>query len=531
MLALKIDFLAGRYYATPWGRSVNEGTPEWPPSPFRLLRALLAAWYRDGGQEPEVFDRLIEALSELPAFSVPPATSGHVRHYMPGYAEGEKNKIFNSFTAPQGPVFVIWSGLELDAATKGLLDILLGRLGYLGRSESWVDMRIEETPPEANLVAAGAGEEADVQMLCPASAGDWPARRAGIRQSEEERLLAKKTEEGKRASMTRKEKTALDAVAPEEFREALGVDTGILREGGWSFPPASQDVGYRWVTGEPRPVARRRTRQAPQAVTVARYLISSEVLPGYTELLSISERARKILMGIVGARNAGEIPLELSGRTPDGRPAATDHSHIYFIPEPGNDSRWVAYLNLYCPAGFPDPVKENFHRLDRVWGSGGHDIRLTLLTTGTPQSIGGTGEGRSPVMAEAREWVSLSPFIPSRHLKVKRSETHDPWTHAEAVAREVDRAVRHELSYHRLPEPVAVGLLPPYPGLGHGVFLQGHFTSWLEFRTMRLAGGGARGSRLPYGVRILFEEPVRGPISLGYACHFGIGLFRPAVQD
>lgn len=32
MPVLEIFFLAERYHATAWGRNVNEGEPEWPPS-------------------------------------------------------------------------------------------------------------------------------------------------------------------------------------------------------------------------------------------------------------------------------------------------------------------------------------------------------------------------------------------------------------------------------------------------------------------------------------------------------------------
>ena len=46
MVAIGIRFTAGRYSATPWGHQVNEGLIEWPPSPWRLLRALVAVWHR-----------------------------------------------------------------------------------------------------------------------------------------------------------------------------------------------------------------------------------------------------------------------------------------------------------------------------------------------------------------------------------------------------------------------------------------------------------------------------------------------------
>ena len=44
MFALAFRFPAGRYHATPWRRNVNEADIAWPPEPWRLLHALIAAW-------------------------------------------------------------------------------------------------------------------------------------------------------------------------------------------------------------------------------------------------------------------------------------------------------------------------------------------------------------------------------------------------------------------------------------------------------------------------------------------------------
>jgi len=32
-----------------------------------------------------------------------------------------------------------------------------------------------------------------------------------------------------------------------------------------------------------------------------------------------------------------------------------------------------------------------------------------------------------------------------------------------------------------------------------------------------------------FAVRLLFDDPVPGPIALGYGCHFGLGLFAALV--
>src|SRR5580704_686109 len=84
MTVLELKFLAGRYHATPWGRHVNEGVVEWPPSPWRLLRALVAVWRRTCPEVPEPqVKRILAALAQPPRFSLPPNTVAHTRHYMP----------------------------------------------------------------------------------------------------------------------------------------------------------------------------------------------------------------------------------------------------------------------------------------------------------------------------------------------------------------------------------------------------------------------------------------------------------------
>ena len=38
-VSVALTFPGGQFHATPWGHHVNEALPEWPPSPWRLLRA------------------------------------------------------------------------------------------------------------------------------------------------------------------------------------------------------------------------------------------------------------------------------------------------------------------------------------------------------------------------------------------------------------------------------------------------------------------------------------------------------------
>ena len=78
---IKLTFPAGRYHATPWGRHVNEGVPEWPPSPWRLLRALVAVWKRTCPDLSEAARRSC-ALTQPPA-SIAAASRCHTRQRCP----------------------------------------------------------------------------------------------------------------------------------------------------------------------------------------------------------------------------------------------------------------------------------------------------------------------------------------------------------------------------------------------------------------------------------------------------------------
>jgi len=128
MIAIQFTFPTGRWHATPWGRQVNEGAVEWPPAPWRILRALLSVWHHKCHDVPEDnMRRLIAALaSRQPSFHLPPAGQGHTRHFMP-IASGKTTKIFDTFItlSPNQPVIAVWPHVTLDAGSRQLLSRLL----------------------------------------------------------------------------------------------------------------------------------------------------------------------------------------------------------------------------------------------------------------------------------------------------------------------------------------------------------------------------------------------------------------------
>jgi CRISPR-associated protein Csb2 len=109
------------------------------PSPWRVLRALIATWHL---KNRDAFDydtlcSLITALAEKPPlYWLPPASLGHTRHYMP-YLEGSKvrtTKVFDTFVhlAAGEPIRIFWD-VALTPEQERALSLLFENLGYLVR--------------------------------------------------------------------------------------------------------------------------------------------------------------------------------------------------------------------------------------------------------------------------------------------------------------------------------------------------------------------------------------------------------------
>lgn len=52
----------------------------------------------------------------------------------------------------------------------------------------------------------------------------------------------------------------------------------------------------------------------------------------------------------------------------------------------------------------------------------------------------------------------------------------------------------------------------------------------LHFHRFRRKSGLVQPDTLGRLIELRFAQPVRGPIALGFACHFGLGLFVPAAD-
>lgn len=515
MIAIEIRFPAGRWHATAWGSHVNEGVPEWPPCPWRLCRALIAAWHWKHRRDESVLQRLIEKLAGAPAphFRLPEASAAHTRHYMPVIAgpKETKTKVFDTFVHVNAndSLWIRWD-IELDVAEQVLLAALLEGLSYLGRAESLVCARLSDTLPANGRWTVPAVSESDsstesVRLLAPHDPQDyltWLARH-------ESGAGAKRTDHGKKKG----------ASLPRSLFAALQLDTADWKKGGWSLPP-----GARWIEyARPRDALRVAPRgAAPRArkaiVAVARFAITTKVPPSITQALSLAERFHQ---GLCSRLSEDSRCPNLTGRDGNGHPLA-GNEHAYFLPECDTHG-YVTHMTVHASGGFDDDACRAFGRLNRVWGSEGFDLRIVLLATGRAEEFATA----SPFFRKSTRWRSLTPFVPVRHAKSTRNGVPkvDPENGLQIGSPEHDcwRLIKL-LSSEAHPLPVRhVRLF----GAGARTTCGLRDIPCLDFQLQRRSGSGTRASNRGYSLEIEFSQPVAMPFGLGYAAHFGLGLFTP----
>jgi CRISPR-associated protein Csb2 len=486
---LAIRFPLGRYHANPWDRAVNEGATEWPPSPWRILRALIATWHTRWPDLPAAeLDGLLDALADPPCYRTPGTIPGHSRHYFPnldykrGLPDGRKQRpkqlendpsgkemTLDPFLAiaPDEELVVHWDA-TLDAGQRQVLAKLAELLPYLGRSESVCEARL-------------LGEH-------PAPDESWwrPEIGGGAR---------------------------LLAVTRPVTRTTLEATTTDVRRRRRTMPAGTRWVSY--ATGDTAPTEVPRRTHEQRDVTAIRFAVMGPVPIRATHGVLLADRAHEVAGT---ALRQGGIPDARRREIMGTRGAGTDHAHTHWIALPDSEQRGVPVRNLiiWCPGGLRIEEVQALLSLRKLSGqrgdyeiSGFPDLQLLFQAAGTIQQVA------PELCGPSRLWRSRTPYLPVRHRKRETPDEH--------IAADVTAELRY-----RDQQPAQVSRLEP------GSAMTDRWAS--EFRRRRISEPLAREngrytrSRPGTGLRLEFTEPVAGPLLLGQLSHFGFGIFVPDTR-
>jgi CRISPR-associated protein Csb2 len=526
MPTVKLQLPGGRYHATPWGHHVNEGLIEWPPSPWRLLRALIATGYSKlgWGEVPQVARRLIDKLAAvLPLYHLPPASAAHSRHYMP-YIEGKAQKttlVFDTWAnVGKGELLIHWP-CQLDADESELLDRLMQTLSYLGRSESWIEAELlADDPANAwNVQPCQDGEHRgpgweQVSLMAaipPANYDQWRAAQV---------QAALQPFQGQKQTATVKKKQA-QAIEPypTDLLSCLTKDTDWWKGHGWSQPPGSRRVLY-WRRSDALQVSvplAQRSNSAHLVTTILLAITSPtgnrSALPPVTRTLPQAELFHRAIIGRLGNGFRVDCP-ELTGKDRYNHPLHDRHQHAHTIPVDLDGDGHLDHILIYAAMGLRDMAQRAIRTLRRTWTKGGAgDLQVAVVGSGDlgmlrrlPPSLQPRLEAILGPPGGATVWESVTPLVLPRFLKSKGKDTLEGQVQAELTSRGLPAAEQVEVDPERTID------------LRHFVLRRFH-------------GGTPPKQDVGYGLRLRFAEPVRGPLLLGYASHYGLGLFHASIDQ
>lgn len=392
-----LRFPTGRYHATPWGRSVNEAAIEWPPSPWRLLRAFYATWqWRASDLPAGEVETALGMLAQAPSFRLPRHAEAHTRHYYPDAAYGT-DKVFDPFAAldPVAEVVVRWP-ITLNEQSRAVVTRLCQLLPYLGRADSLCQARLLTGEEVDELPMAGWSDPGDLGGI----------DRPGIR--------------------------VLAPIPPLDLA-ALLASTAAVRRGGRTTPPGARWLSYPAAVPS-RPPAARRVPIPPTRVVGVRFALTAPVLPTHHQAVLYGHALRR------AALSHAPDSATLSGRMRDGV-RRDDHAHAHYLFLDEDDDGLLDAALVWAPEGLTEIDVAALTRIDRLrFGEPGfRPLRLAVEASGSMSDI-------APERARpARRWRSVTPFAPYRYPH-KRQPTSD------FLAAEVGR----ELTTRALPLPTEV---------------------------------------------------------------------------
>lgn len=524
-------FGLGIRYLNGWAMAAADGArkeqAEWPPHPDRIFMALAAAFFETGEDAEE--GRALRWLETLPPPAI--AASGYatrtaVVSYVPVNDSrvgrrvpkgGELRKLRDAglgvlpehrsrqargfpIAIPHDPeVYLVWQEGELERHRAGL-ERLAAKMTYVGHSASFVQAWVTE---DSDIVPTWEPTEGvAVHRLRVFSSG----RLADLTQAYNRAQVVEHAElkarsdalKGTRDRRMREEKKRLDSVIAERF----GTHTPVsLRP----VPTRWQGYGKPTKPDSPGPPG---SVFDPNMVVLA---IGGRRVPLPTTL-KLTQALRGVLMGCCPEQPP---PEWFSGHKASGSP--TNRPHMALLPLPFVGDRYadgrVMGLALALPRTLnPEEARrclETFllsvdtglpreHRLfDGQW----FECQLELESRErSPKNLDVATWTRA-----SRVWASVTPVVLNRHFKGK-----DRWQQA---AESVKDACGH------------IGLPRPREVLLHPVSMVEGAPHARDFPQMTRKRDGGRQSH-SHAV-LVFEEPVRGPITVGAGRFRGYGLCRP----
>ena len=493
-LAIEQFFLQGRFHAARWRENpFADAYGEWPPSPWRLLRALAARWFQysreTGDRDEAAVERLVRKLAaKRPQYHLPPSAlkGTTLKQYQPvsehawsdpsagsGGVKKAKTALFPDayfVVDPKQSVIWQWPEINLSERDQELLTQLLARITYFGRAESLSRLSLTTLCKGSNCVPTPDGGLGSAPVLCFV------------------------------------EGTELN------FDVLLGdSDKGLLKDA--PVPPGTEWVFYR--RPEQEPMRMRTTLRKFEPVPYVQFAVGGHVLPKRPLWIKVTERFRgRALKEFAGGPDLRQM---LSGKADHGLPLRGAHEHAFYLLWPDED---------------PDSPSRLI-----VWRKGEHfredEVNAMMLAARKPIPWTNEKEGWTAQLVPLPHKTSLPKLFQARSRM---------WESVTPFARPHNRHFRRPNGKSRPeeePETICSRLIEKVWGVRpERVEKMTSDASWVklhETATMRRERrtGENRTPHVGPGhyLRVIFAEDFQGPLIVGDSAHFGLGVFAAVPNN
>lgn len=462
---------------------------DWPPSPWRIARAIVNAWSLIGCPSPPIFVSLLDKLADPPVYYLPRATAGNSRHLLGVGGTGRnlsKPEIVDSFvfcgrdTSPPVCAFVVWRQAALTQFERALLERICERLGVLLADDPDCEVVL------SNSLEPGA-HTALVEIAPPADrreeSGPVVRRLAVARDLRGRALLGILLQ---------------DAWFPTEHNICCPGGAAWVE---YRLPPDFLLVREQYEAREREPLA--------FGPVLFRFAVDAsrraDRWPSITDSVILAEVMRRAVISRYSDLHGGTATTRLAGKDPAGVRKRTGHDHPFYLPVAADDDPRIIALDVWLPGGCTHAeyraVTSVRRLISRDWRFG--EIRLHFVGPVSPPT--------------GKVWETVTPVVLDRFPKLRGSGP------AKNLIDSPVSQLRSMLD-RWLSCSCTVAVWPDEQPVRFGA------STAIGQRSFQRRRSGDRPVYPTCSATLAFDEVVDGPIVLGRLAHFGLGQFRPSAS-
>lgn len=468
MLTIKIELIANRYHANPWNRAHIEGSVEWPPSPWRLLRAMFSGGFSAGIAKEDMQLIIGQLATVLPSFYLP--SGAYLQTRSPRKDRSDTVDLFQmgkdvcdaylNFDQSDRTIWVQWP-VDMPAEAQILLSRCITYCRYLGRREAdavW-SLASAEDMPTANAIP-----QADGTIAVATCDGD------------------------------------IDALLKSPYEVQV-------------IEKRSAFLGLRWVNYHLDLIPKAGLTFNPPTYYRAELSISTKGKPRATSMLYWAE---KLHSALASAKTANFTGCDANNQY------LKSHKHVFIQPVIEEDTL-VGFL-LHCPAGFSNvEIEHLFFKVKTLYGRKGNELTVRVVNLAADSgSLAQVWESETPFF--------LTRWPLTRHGKPRLIS--GTFYQKDGPEQQALRALCYLPQFLLNPKSCQFEACEQGLALLHDqqIVAAASAQEWpLAYRWSSDRLHGQRSIATGYRLKLSFPNAVIGPIAIGYSAHFGFGMLRGRV--